>query len=364
MVVRKSNNNSKRIIFLILLAIVVATSFGVFKHIQDEKAREEAIAKEKAELEKRTKAEMKHITLGLRGTNPAIVKEGDPYVDSGAFSLDDRDGSIKALKVEGEDKVDTSKPGSYQVEYIYSKDGVKDKVLRKVNVIPKKDFKDNELGIPVLMYHYVYTDNDIPKWVHYNYIHQRNLEAQLKYLKDEKYYFPSFKELRAYIDGKISLPEKSVILTFDDGDIRFLKYGIESLNKYKIPAISFYIGNFGLDRIKEYHSPYVSFESHSYDMHRGGGTVGMGGRISAMTKDEIKADLAKNAKLLGSNDAFAYPYGDTTPDAQQAIRENGILCSFTTEYSKVRKGMDPTKLPRVRVVGTESLDTFIASISY
>lgn len=356
-------NKKKRIIYLVVLAIVVATCFGVFTHIKNEKERQALIAKEKAEMEQRTKEEMSHITMGLKGSDPAIVKEGDPFIESGAFAVDDRNGEITPLKVEGEEKVDTDKPGTYKVSYVYSKNGVKDKITRKVKVVPKKDFVENTDGVPVLMYHYVYTEQDPPKNLNVNYILQSKLDEQLKYLNDNHFYHPSFKELRAYVDGKISLPKNSAILTFDDGQMGFLKYGIESLNKYKTPAISFYIGNFGADRIKEYHSPYVCFESHSYDMHRGGGNIGHGGRISAMTKDEIKDDLAKNAKMLGSNDAFAYPYGDTTPDAQQAIKENDILCSFTTEYGKVKKGMDPTKLPRVRVMGTNSLETFIASVN-
>ena len=43
-------------------------------------------------------------------------------------------------------------------------------------------------------------------------------------------------------------------------------------------------------------------------------------------------------------------------------QEAEILCAFTTEYGKVKKGQDPTKLPRVRVLGESSLQSYIASL--
>ena len=77
--------------------------------------------------------------------------------------------------------------------------------------------------------------------------------------------YPSFAELSAYIDGKHSLPEKSVILTFDDGQVGFLNHGIPLLNKYKVPATSFVIGTrYGPDIVKADRSKYVCYQSHSY----------------------------------------------------------------------------------------------------
>ena len=92
-----------------------------------------------------------------------------------------------------------------------------------------------------MMYHYVYTETDKPKNVGTNHILDTDLEQQFKYLKQNNYYYPSYKELRAYIDGKIELPANSVILTFDDGEIGFLTYGIKLAEKYKIPITSFII---------------------------------------------------------------------------------------------------------------------------
>lgn len=236
-------------------------------------------------------------------------------------------------------------------------------VLRKESYMLSKNLKKNSHGIPVLMYHYVYTPDDLPKMINTNYILDSKLEEQLKYLKEQDFYFPSYQELSAYIKGEIDLPKKSVILTFDDGQKGFLKYGIPLLEKYLIPATSFIIASQnGKEKVKKYASEYITFQSHSYDMHKGGGNIGHGGIISALNMEQIKEDLLKAQNIVENTEAFAYPYGDVTVQGQQAIQEAEILCAFTTEYGKVKKGQDPTKLPRVRVLGESSLQSYIASL--
>lgn len=351
---------SKKFIPVVIVIVIIAIIIGIIgvKKAKASAAKAEELAKISAELEEGDL----HIVAGLHGSENTIVKEGDKYVESGAFAIDDRTGPLTDCEISG--KVDTDKPGDYKVKYTFTADGARNTVERKVKVVAKKDFKENKNGIPVLMYHYVYNESQPPETLNSNYIKDTDIEEQLEYLKENDYYFPSFAELRAYIDEEISLPAKSVILTFDDGQYGFLENGIKVLDKCKVPATSFVIGTKeGEYKVKTYRSPYVSYESHSYDMHKPGGNIGHGGVISAMTKDEIVEDLKKEAAQVGSNNAFAYPFGDVTDDALAAIKEAKILCAFTTVYGIVQPGDDFTQLPRVRVMGQNSLDSYIASLS-
>lgn len=104
------------------------------------------------------------------------------------------------------------------------------------------------------------------------------------------------------------------------------------------------------NKVAKYASPYVQFESHSISMHQPGGTIGHGGRISAMTKDEILNDLRDSAAIVGSGQAFAYPFGDS---------EAGLNCAFTTKNDWCYIGDDITALNRVRISGEYSIDSFI-----
>ncbi len=302
-----------------------------------------------------------NLVLGLYGDEEARVKEGDPYIESGAYGIDKTSGPIKEYKTAG--KVDTSKPGSYEIKYSFKSGNMKKSIKRTVNVIAEKDFTADTDGISVLMYHYVYTESDKPEKVNTNYILDSDLKAHLNYLNENDYYFPSFTELRAYIDGKISLPAKSVILTFDDGAYFFVTYGIPILNEYKVPATSFLIGvQDGPSKVMTYASPYVAFESHSNDMHKPGGNIGHGGVISAMSKDEIVADLKAAADFTGANHAFAFPYGDITDNGKSAVAEAGVECAFSTVNGQVHKGDDFRALDRIRVHGGNSLDSWISTL--
>jgi len=302
-----------------------------------------------------------NLVVGLRGSEKTIVKQGDPYIESGAFGIDKNSGVLDDFEISGQ--VDTETPGEYGIIYTFKSGYIKKEIVRQVEVVAKDEFKANTDGIPVMMYHYVYTESDKPEKLNSNYISDKKLEEQLKYLKNEGYYFPSFRELRAYADGKISLPQKSVILTFDDGQKGFLNYGVSLLNKYKVPATSFLIGiKDGESKIKTYASPYVAFESHSYNMHRAGGNIGHGGVISALSKEQIVEDLKQQIDMVESDNAFAYPYGDVTEDAKEAVAEAEIQCAFTTAYGKVHVGDDYREFSRVRVHGTNSLDSYIAGL--
>lgn len=301
------------------------------------------------------------LVINLNGSQDTYVLKDEPYIESSCHIIDTQTGhEITEIDIDG--TVDTSVAGDYQITYTAKYDHMQVSKTRNVHVVESLD--KNTKGIPVLMYHYVYTKDDVPESLSTNYILDTDLQQQLQYLVDNHYYFPSYEELQAYINGEISLPEKSVILTFDDAQSGFLKYGIPLLEEYQIPATSFVIGiKNGEEKVKEYASEYVSFQSHSYDMHKAGGNIGHGGIISALNQDEIVEDLKKNQTIVQNDEAFAYPYGDYTDDAIAAIKETSIICAFTTEYGRVKEGMDYTCLPRIRVLGGYPLSTFINSIN-
>lgn len=301
------------------------------------------------------------LVVGLYGSKNTVVREGDPYVESEAYGIDTNNGLIDECEITGE--VDTLVPGNYEVTYTFKVGYLEKSITRNVEVVEKEKFVQNTDGVPVLMYHYVYTDTNRPSTLNSNYVSDVELKEQLTYLKDNEYYFPSFDELRAYVDGRIALPEKSVILTFDDGQRYFLENGIPILNDFEIPATSFIIGTKrGPEIVKEYATEYVAFESHSYNMHKAGGNIGHGGVISAMTKDAIVADLKQAIELTKSNNAFAFPYGDITEDGKTAVEEAGIGVAFSTVHDKVYVGDDFRNLCRIRVSGGNGLAQYVANL--
>ena len=230
------------------------------------------------------------------------------------------------------------------------------------NTATEEHHKTN--GLAICMYHYVYDKNNPPKdKINSNFIEVHALEEELKYLKENNYYYPTWEEVEQYVKGELLLPEKSVVLTFDDGAYSFLNLGVPLFEKYEIPVTSFLIGNIeGEEKVKKYSNEYLTFQSHSYNMHRAGGNIGHGGIFPVMDHDEAVADLKQSIELGGNGDAFAYPYGDYNDSCVQAVKDAGFKCAVTTEYGRAEPGDDPLLLPRVRMSEGQSLQSFISLV--
>ena len=303
------------------------------------------------------------IVMTLAGSADTYVKRGESYTEGGCYAHDATDGQITD-KVTASGTVDAQTAGDYTITYTVSDSaGYVATATRTVHVVDEVDGGWDADGIAVFMYHDVYDPANPPEGAttNQNMISTTSLDEQLQWLNDHSYYYPSWAELAAYIEGKHSLPERSCALTFDDGTQGFLNLAIPELEKHKIPATSFLICSDAdvLDKLSQHASPYVVFQSHSFDMHRAGYTQkGHGGRIFDMSEEDIVADLDRSAQILKTKDAFAYPFGDVSDIAPEAVKDAGFQLAFTTQYGLVQPGDDAMQLKRMRIFGTYGLDSF------
>lgn len=292
------------------------------------------------------------------------LKLGDKFDEPGYKATDENGKDITdKVKVEGSD---IRKAGTNTVSYTVSdNNGNTTRVTREVEVAANTDY--GAPGLPICMYHYVYDENDPPDDLNQrfgNYISMQDLEEELNWLNEEGYYYPTWKEVRDYVDGKLLLPDKSIVLCFDDGAVSFLENGIPVLEKCKTPATCFMITSYnGEEKIAQYQSDYVVYESHSDNMHRGGGNIGHGGIFTAISEEDGLADLKRSIEVCGSSDAFAYPFGDYNESSRSMVEKAGFLCAVTTEYGKAEPGDDPMLLPRVRMSMGQSLAGFQDRVS-
>ena len=367
---RKKQRRQKRIFASMLaLAIVACAGMGAWAVLHPANVRSDNLSEpeqsKNVELVSDTKNTIKNsdtIIMNVYGDRNTRVLKGEEYLEAGCHATDKQNReNISNVKTSG--KVDTSKAGTYEVTYTATTaDGRTNSATR--NVVVEDSFAKTDY-VPVCMYHYVYDDSNKPENLDNNWMHASTFEEELKYLSENNYYYPSYEELIGFVNGTHSLPDKSVILTFDDAMPQFLMTGVALLDKYKIPATSFVICNDedAKDKIMNYASEYVQYQSHSYAMHRGGSGVGRGGVIHSSTKEQIMADQKKASDLLGTNVAYAYPFGDNNETAHEALKEAGVKCAFTIDNRQIKAGDNLYALPRVRVNGGFSLETFISQIS-
>lgn len=217
----------------------------------------------------------------------------------------------------------------------------------------------SENGLPVLMYHFFYDKSKGESAKDGNWIEVSDFEEQIKYLSENDYYYPTWQEVEDYIDAKQELPEKSVVITVDDGDPSFFNLAVPILQKYNAEATSFVITSWYGD-VANNKQKNVSYQSHSHDMHK----AGTGGKGVMMSWDynKIKEDLEVSSNILGGANIFCYPFGQYNDLDIRVLKDTGYKLSFTTKAGKVKKGTSKYELPRVRVSGNTSLSSFIKNL--
>lgn len=209
------------------------------------------------------------------------------------------------------------------------------------------------LEIPVLMYHEV---NDQGITDDANNIPVENFEKHLQYFRDNGYTTITMKQLDDYLNNKVGIPEKSVVLTFDDGLYSIKTLVLPLLEKYDMHALTFVIGEYADERKLGHLNPEevaevkasgrIEVASHSYGMHKAG--YDGRGLITTADHDAIIEDMKKMKDMLGT-DYYCYPFGHYNEDAEAAIKEAGYHLAFTVEPGVVNESMDHFALPRVRV---------------
>lgn len=217
-------------------------------------------------------------------------------------------------------------------------------------------------SLSILMYHFFYDSAAGGTGEDGNWVDTKTFEDHIKYLSDNKYYFPTWDEVEQFIAGNISLPEKSIVITADDGNPSFFNLAVPILVKYKVPATSFLITSWTDPKNINTDKNLITFMSHSHAMHDGGCEGGHGGLFRCLEHDKAIADLETSKGIIGGGDVFCYPFGDYTDQSIQELKEAGFKVAVTTEYGKAEPGMNPLLLPRIRISQSTDLNSFIADI--
>lgn len=216
----------------------------------------------------------------------------------------------------------------------------------------------NSTGVPVLNYHFVYEDDD--NSCNEIICHSATqIKSQFSYIKDNDYFTPKLSELEMYIDGKIQLPQKSVVLTFDDGGRA--EVAKKYVDMYELNATLFLITGW-FDK-EQFESKYFEVHSHGDKLHYGGECPGgQGGEIKCMEHDKLLADLKLSREKLNGSTYFCYPFYEYNNYSISVLKEAGYTMAFAgayaNGYARVKVGADKFRLPRHVIVSNTSLDYF------
>lgn len=214
---------------------------------------------------------------------------------------------------------------------------------------------DDKIQVPIIMYHSVLKDSKKSgKFV----ITPIAFEDDLKYIKENKFTPIFLSDLINYIYKGTKLPEKPIILTFDDGYYNNYTYVYPLLKKYNMKAVISIVGTYtdlytqNEDKTTEYahlnwdtinemmDSGLVEFQNHSYNLH----TTDKGRNGS---KKKISEDITDYEKMLSYDlmllqteflehtgytpEVYTYPFGAVSEASFDIIKKLGFKASLSCE---------------------------------
>ena len=237
---------------------------------------------------------------------------------------------------------------------------------------------DNECRVPVLMYHHI-SETAMGDAI----VSPGSFEKQIKALADAGYETVSLDELYAFVRNGSSLPEKPVVITFDDGYMSNYDYAYPILKKYGMCGTIFAVGSsfakdtykdtgekmyphFGYEEAREMiESGVMDIESHTFDMHQseifeGENARQTVARLPGESEEDyisaLRSDLALSDELICEISgkkvfALAYPQGYYDELSSTVISEHGIKLTFSTDHgvNTVLKGLPQSLFSMKRI---------------
>lgn len=216
---------------------------------------------------------------------------------------------------------------------------------------------NNNVGIPVIYYHAVSPGHEGEEL----YVTPKQLKDQLQLIKSLGYTSLTMAEVNDYIKNNKPIPEKSILITFDDGYLDNYTYAFPILKELDMKATIFVIGDYTdtngfyltSPQIKEMSDFGIDIESHTAT-HVHLNTLSYTDQLKELTSSKKKIEAITGKEIL----SIAYPYGDYNADTLKAAKDAGYSIAFTTDSGLTDRTDNPVALNRIYVNSQNSMDIF------
>lgn len=227
---------------------------------------------------------------------------------------------------------------------------------------------EDYIDVPIIMYHSILKD---PSRSNKYTVTPAVLEEDLKYIKDKGYTTVTIADLISYVYDDSPLPEKPIVLTFDDGHYNNYGYLFSLLEKYDMKAVISIVGsytdkftetdeanlNYSYLRWKDIKelmdTGRIEFQNHTYNLHSNTGkrigTKKIKGETDEHYKSILKDDILKLQQEFEENTnytpkCFTYPFGGISNASLDIIKELGFKASLSCEQGINKLTKNPNSL--------------------
>ncbi len=213
-----------------------------------------------------------------------------------------------------------------------------------------------EVVAPILLYHHVEGETTLSRYQ----LAIPDFRAQM-HLLDELGFtpIPISMVIEVLLDGG-RLPEKPVVITFDDGHQSVYENAFPIMQEFDFPGVFYIVANringstdfVTIPQLKEMIEAGWEIGSHSYTH----ADLTKNHAIAAKEIGQSKTDL-ENA-LSTHIETFAYPFGTIDPFTAQKVSDHGYRGGMGLGTSKIHTGKTLYYLNRIEIYGYYTLEDF------
>ncbi|WP_418319346.1 polysaccharide deacetylase family protein [Piscinibacter sakaiensis] len=197
--------------------------------------------------------------------------------------------------------------------------------------------------------------------------------AQMDWLARNDYRVIRLSQLTAFLQGREALPQRSVVITIDDGYESVYRHALPVLRKYNFPATLFAYTDFigagdalSWSQLQELaKSNLIDIQAHSKS-HRNL-IERLAGEDDTRYRQAIDAETRVPRELLEKRLGievrhFAYPYGDANETVLESLTRHQYQLAVTVNPGGNGFFAQPMMLRRTMIFGDYDLDTFKAKL--
>lgn len=231
--------------------------------------------------------------------------------------------------------------------------------LQAVKGDPRLEPTDISVRVPILMYHHIramkpsFTSKDRQYTVT-----PEHFEAQMEGLVKAGYTTITPRDLQAAIEGKMILPEKAVLLTFDDGYREHYKVVFPILQRLRLKATYFIISSttrinahMSEDMIREVDaSGLVTIADHTRH-HPFLARLSSAGRVPEIVGSKQDLETIVGHPIFD----FAYPFGSWSQEVANDVKRAGYSLGFGIRLGSLHGESSRYQLRRIRILDGEDV---------
>jgi len=233
--------------------------------------------------------------------------------------------------------------------------------------LPTPDGQKRTTHVPILMYHHIATPPPGADAVRRDLsVSPARFEEQLRYLKENGYQSVTLRDLVYHLALGWPLPERPVILTFDDGYLDVYTYAYPLLKKHGFVATFFLV----TAPIDQENPEYVTWDQVAL-MHEGGMEFGAHSYTHPDLRDKpvdyivwqvVGSKEAIEARTQEPVRVFSYPSGAYDQLVVDVLRSAHFWAAVTIGNGGPVHSDGLFEIPRIRIRGGDSMDRFVRKL--